>query len=248
VNWPLFLVAQSDTAPAVDGGFSVLQRESRRADSPRVTMVLVVGSRAGGSCRRRGTDLPTRYARETPRSQPRMSHAPSPAHPMTDGSAESVRYRMYAWWKALVVTIAIGSTLAAAALVAASSGSPGNIAFLVVWVLGAVFSFYQVTARVGISVTVAGDTLEWAALWGVSRSVPVADLVKIRPSRGGGSAIEVVELTDGSTLAVWVRKGFADLAAELAARRPGLPVKLGDYSYMCERLQRRSGFSRNTIP
>lgn len=176
-----------------------------------------------------------------------MSHVPSAEPPATDASTESVRYRMYGWWKALVVTVAIGFTLIAVALVAGSSGSSGTIAFLVVWVLGAVFSFYQVTGRVGVSVTLTGDTLEWGALWSVSKRVSLADLSKIRPSRAG-SSIEVIELVDGSTLSVWVRKGFADLAAELATRRPGLPIKLGSYSHMCERLQTRTGFSRDTIP
>jgi transglutaminase-like putative cysteine protease len=156
---------------------------------------------------------------------------------------------MYWWWNALLVYLAVLFGGSAVVLIGISISHPpslGGIAVRAVWIVGGTVALRWYTWGVGSAVTVVGETLTWNAPRG-ARSVNIADLVGVRPYEFDVTgAMEVFELADGSRLPVMVRKGFEELVADLATRQPDLSVAFGAYSRACERLQRKSGFSRGS--
>jgi hypothetical protein len=87
---------------------------------------------------------------------------------------------------------------------------------------------------------VGGGRLVWRT-WRHSGVVYVQDLLLVHPYPRRAS-LALLELSDGSELAVLVRKGFGPFTSALAEVRPGIPVALPNRARTAERLPLPSGF------
>src|SRR6266571_1432750 len=55
-----------------------------------------------------------------------------------------------------------------------------------------------------------------------ARELPISDIVKLRPWRGGGSGVEVVETTNNGKIPIFVGTGLDQFAGALAAANPAI--------------------------
>jgi hypothetical protein len=92
--------------------------------------------------------------------------------------------------------------------------------------LGAVaWSAYQLLFRIPHRLTLEAGILSASAPLRY-RSVPVEDVVELRPSLLG-SNFEVIELIEGRAISVLVGTGFSEFANALAGSNKELPVRIG---------------------
>ena len=120
--------------------------------------------------------------------------------------------------------------------------------FAIVWIAILGWNVYWWIFRVTFALKVEGDRLYWQGAFRAG-SLPLTDISRLRPS-GFGSAIEVIESTDGSTILVWTRRGFGSFCQALQSRRPDLQVRLGWQARLADAWPRwwptgGSGFSRS---
>jgi hypothetical protein len=153
-------------------------------------------------------------------------------------------YRMYAFYRTQIFAIfALFAVVAVVMLATTASDSGPPLPFLLLWIAIAIFNGYWFLFRIVYELELDDQILRWRTPLRRG-SVALLDIAELRPFRLG-SNIEIIELDDGTRLRVFVRKGFRAFADELAAQRPGLPVRLGFQARMTERMPGWSGFRRD---
>lgn len=152
-----------------------------------------------------------------------------------------VRYRMYALYRAQILAMfGLFAVIAVVFVTVAAMSNASLLVFAALWVAALSWNGYWFLLRLVYDLELDGDVVRWRTPLR-SGTVPLSDVVELRPSRFGSNA-EVFELADRRRLLVFVRKGFRAFADELVARRPGIPVRLGLQARLVERFPGWSGF------
>ncbi len=110
------------------------------------------------------------------------------------------------------------------------------------WFSGLAWSFYWMGFRVAVELHLLDAHLESRSAF-QTRSVPLADVVEVRPARMAPNGA-VIELRDQRSVMVMTGKGFAGFVAALEAERPLLPIRLSRFTRLSEVLPGRSGLKR----
>jgi hypothetical protein len=98
--------------------------------------------------------------------------------------------------------------------------------FLAVWLAIALWNGYWFLFRFAYRLRVADNVLHWGAPLRRG-SVPVADIVALRPWRVVGSNVEVIETASDETIPVFVDKGLDEFARALSALNPSMTYRFG---------------------
>jgi hypothetical protein len=128
-----------------------------------------------------------------------------------------------------------------AIIVSYLAGADGFSGLVVMfWVVAFAWNAYWWLFRVVNSLSVRGGMLEWKApLRG--GHVAVAGLTAIRPMKLIPSVV-VIEHQAGRPLLVMPGKGLPALAAEIEAARSDLPMRLGPWSQLVQKVPGRSAW------
>lgn len=150
-------------------------------------------------------------------------------------------YRMYRLYRVQVISSLIfGVVVTVGLLRGLSTDKAAPMWFVVLWVATLFWNGYWWSFRIAYSLKLDGQLLQWRAPLR-SGQVFAREVVELRPFKAG-SNIEVLELSSGSSLLVFVRKGFRDFTEALAHQQPELPVRFGLQARIAERLPGRGGF------
>ncbi len=136
-------------------------------------------------------------------------------------------YRIFVFFS--TAWFGLGVVLTIAHLVSADESMPVR-AFMVLWIVGVVFGQYWYLFRQAYDLRVDNEFLYWKSPLR-SGKVLLQDLRRVRV-RWGTDAI--IERVDGGRLHVLAQKGFGRFCAKLAARYPGLEVRIGLMSRVLE--------------
>lgn len=159
-----------------------------------------------------------------------MSASPDLRYRALPGGRRVVRL-MFAFFALIVALLVL-----AVALGAGSFEVP--LLFLAFWFCGLAWNFYWMGFRVAVELHLLDAHLESRSAF-QTRSVPLADVVEVRPARMAPNGA-VIELRDQRS----VSKGFAGFVAALEAERPLLPIRLSRFTRLSEVLPGRSGLKR----
>ena len=127
-------------------------------------------------------------------------------------------------------------------LVASARGGPDGPppGFVVFWLFALGWNAYWWLFRISIRLEVQGDLLRWKT---ASRAgeIPLTELLAVRPSRLA-SQIIVIERANGKPILSMATKGNGRFLAEIASRRPDLPIRVGMLAKLSDRLPGWSAF------
>ena len=96
--------------------------------------------------------------------------------------------------------------------------------------------------RVALRLDVSEGWLTWQTALRSGRD-PIASVMEIRPLRGAGGCPAIV-LAEGSKIPVLPGRGFRTFAEALGEQRPGIPIRLGLFATIYDRLWFGSRFRR----
>ena len=135
-------------------------------------------------------------------------------------------YSLGRWYRAFVffltVWFGVGIALVSFHLVTASESMPVR-AFLVLWVAAVIFGLRWYLVRYAYDLRFDQEWLYWRSPLRSGR-VSLRELRRVRVRWGTDGFIEA---SDGSRIPVLAQKGFTRFSAQLAARCPGLQVRIG---------------------
>ncbi len=111
--------------------------------------------------------------------------------------------------------------------------------FVVLWLGVLAWNAYWWLFRIVSELRLDGDYLWWSTPLR-SGHIPLRDLVEIRPQRFATN-VEVFKIRGAPSVVVLATKGLQEFTAEIAARRPDLPIRFGWQARLAERMP---GWSR----
>jgi hypothetical protein len=151
---------------------------------------------------------------------------------------------MHGLWRAQILAIFAVLSVAAVGISVASVWSKVGppLWFVVLWLLALVWNGYWFLVRIAYRLDLSDTELLWRTPLR-NGAIELADLVEMRPYRLGLS-IEVLQLADGSKVLVIVRKGFIDFTKEVNNAAPHVPVRVGAFAKIGDRLPGPRGFRR----
>jgi hypothetical protein len=128
--------------------------------------------------------------------------------------------------RVLLVVVLVPMVLIGIAFLVDAVYRPGwGSLFGLAWGGIAAWNAYWFLFRIALRLTATPEYLEWQGVIRHGR-IPINELRRLRPSVVG-SNLEVIECADGTSVIVWVRRGFRAFCDALKELRPELEVRLG---------------------
>jgi hypothetical protein len=137
-----------------------------------------------------------------------------------------MHYQPFAGGQNFIRLMFVGFAAFAALLIGTSvKGDGPPLVFTVFWLFALAWNAYWWLFRVANDIDLEGDSLTWSAALR-TRSVPLTDLIQVRPARFSSSAM-VIEVSGQRPILTLASNGVQAFASELRRRRPDLPVSVG---------------------